>query len=126
MARATRRSWPISSESIAGVMDWAPSEGVLGVGVAFDDQAVGPGGDGGPAHGRHEVRVAGAVRGVDHHRQVRHFVQGRHGRQRQRVADVFLEGADAALAEDDLLVAGVDDVLGRQQQLLQRARSCRV
>ena len=39
---------------------------------------------------------------------------------RQREARVGFERADAAFAEHDLLVAGVEDVFGRQQQLLDR------
>ena len=38
----------------------------------------------------------------------------------ERVAGVIVERADAALAEDDLLVAAGHDVLGAHQQLLER------
>ena len=45
-------------------------------------------------------------------------MQHRHGRQVEGVAGVGLKGADAALAEDDLLVAAGHDVFGAHQQLL--------
>ena len=48
----------------------------------------------------------------------RQVVEERDGRQVHRVAGVGLEGADAALAEDDVGVARADDVLGRHQPLL--------
>ena len=41
------------------------------------------------------------------------------GGQIQRVAGVVVKGADAPLAENDLLVAVGHDVLGAHQQLLQ-------
>ena len=48
------------------------------------------------------------------------MVEQRHGRQVERVARVCLERADAALAQDDVRVAGRNDVLGRHQPLLDR------
>ncbi len=56
----------------------AVAQGRLGVGMDFDDQPVGAGGDGGGGHPRHQVRVARAVARIDHDRQVRALVQIRH------------------------------------------------
>jgi len=52
----------------------------------------------------------------------RALVQVGHGSQRQRESRVRLESADAALAEDHVRVAGVEDVFGGQQELIHRGR----
>ena len=62
------------------------------------------------------------VRRVGDDRQVGEFVDDRDGGDVERVARVGLEGADAALAEDDVVVAAGQDVFGRQQPLLNRRR----
>ena len=90
------------------------------IGMDLDDQAVGADGGARQGHRRNERSVAGAVAGVDHDRQVRPGAEDRHGRQVERVAGRGLEGADAALAQDHVRVAGRQDVLGRQQPLLDR------
>ena len=64
--------------------------------------------------------LAGGVRRVDDDRQVRQVVHQRHRREVQRVARGRLERPDAALAQDDLRVAGRGDVLGGHQPLLDR------
>ena len=51
---------------------------------------------------------------------MRQLVQHRHGRKVERVAGVIVERADAALAEDDLLVAAGHDVFRAHQQLFER------
>ena len=48
----------------------AVGEGVLGLVMDFDDDAVGAAGDGGAGHGQHAVAAAGAVAGVDEDGQV--------------------------------------------------------
>ena len=70
-------------------------------------------------------RRPGGVARVDDDRQVRELLEHRHRHQVEREAVGGLERADAALAEDDLLVALLEDVLGRHQQLLERARRAR-
>ena len=72
-----------------------------------------------------QIRVARAVAGIDHDRQVRLVVQVGHGRQRQREAGVVLERADAPLAEHHVRVAFVQDVFGGQQQLFDRGARAR-
>ena len=59
---------------------------------------------------------------VDHDRQVRELAQHRHGHQVEREAVARLVGADAALAEHHLLVALLQHVLRRHQELLERRR----
>ena len=56
--------------------------------------------------------------GIYHDGQMGLFVDDGHGGKIQRVAGVLFKGADAALAEDDLLVAACHDVLGAHDPLL--------
>ena len=53
---------------------------------------------------------------------MRELLHHRNGRQVERVAGVSLEGADAALAQDHIVVAAVHDVLSREQPLLDGGR----
>ena len=49
------------------------------------------------------------------------MVQHRHGVEVEGVAGAGLEGADAALAQDDVVVALAHDVLGGHEQLIDRS-----
>ena len=71
-------------------------------------------------NGSNEVAFAGAVAGVHHHRQVGELLQGRHGRDVEGIAGVGLEGADAALTENDLGIALGDNIFRRHEELLER------
>ena len=104
----------------------AVGQGPLGIGMDFEDQAVGAGGDGGDGHVRDQVGVAGAVAGIDDDRQVRLVMQIGHRGQRQREAGVALERANAALAEHDVRIAVVENVFGGQQQLFDRGAGPRL
>ena len=84
-------------------------------------QTVGTGGHRSDHHRLHEVGLAGGVAGVHDDGQMGLFVDDGHGGKVQRVAGVFFKRADAALAEDDLLVAAGHDVLGAHEQLLEGA-----
>ena len=83
----------------------AVGEGLVGVGVDLDQQAVGAGGQRGQGHRRDVIALAGAVAGVDQDRQVRQLLDRRDHRQVERVAAVVGEGAHAALAQDHVVVA---------------------
>ena len=98
----------------------AVGQGVFRIGMHFQDQAVGAGRHAGRGHLRHQVRVARAVARIDHHRQMRLGVQVDHRGQRQREPGVRFERANAPFAEHHVRIAGVEDVLGRQQQLVDR------
>ena len=82
----------------------------------FHDQAVGTDNDSGPRqHGNKTSNTSGVTR-VDDHGKVRHGLQHRHGSDVQRVARCGFEGANAALAEDDLLIAcHRNDLCGTQK-----------
>ena len=58
--------------------------------------------------------------GVHNNGQVGHLVQHHHTGKVEGVAHAGLKGADAALAEDDVLVALSHDVLGAHHELFQR------
>ena len=58
------------------------------------------------------------MRWIDDDRQVRALLHVGHGVEIERVAGRGLEGADAALAQDHLIVAGGEDIFRREQQLL--------
>ena len=87
----------------------------------LDLQAVGTAGGRGERHGLNVAGVAGGVAGVGDDGQVRQVVQHRHGVEVEGIAGAGLEGADAALAQDDVVVALAHDVLGGHEQLIDRA-----
>ena len=66
--------------------------------------------------------MSGAMARVGDDRQVAHALDQRNGAQVERVARGGLEGADAALAQDDVRIALVHDVLGRHQPLFDGRR----
>ena len=97
----------------------AVGEGVFGVVVGFDDEAIGAGGDGGFAHVGDEVGVAGALAGVDDDGEVADAMDFGDDGQREGVAGVGFEGADAALAEDDVGVSAGHDVFGGEEEFFE-------
>src|SRR5216117_3061979 len=88
-----------------------------GIVVDFDEQAVGASGNGGASHGRDFVATAGAVRGVANHWQMGKLLDDRDGGDVEGVARVGFERADAALAEDDVVIAAGEDVLRAEEKL---------
>src|ERR1035438_1559525 len=95
-------------------------EGAVGVGMDFDHQAVGARGYGGPRHGSHDVAAPGGVRRIGENRQVGQFLHRRDGGEIERVARVGFEGAYAALAENNVVVAAGQDVLGGEIERVAR------
>ena len=94
--------------------------GLGGVVVDLDHQAVGTGGHGSLCQLGHHPCMAAGVAGVHYDGQVGHLVEHDHTGQIKGVAHAGLEGADAALAEDDVLVALGHDVFGAHDELFQR------
>ena len=80
--------------------------------------AVRTGGGSGHGHGRHQLCLAGGVAGVNDDRQVGQIVKHCHGGQIQGIPGGGFEGADAPLAEDDLLIALTHDVFRAHEKLL--------
>ena len=97
------------------------ADGVVRVRMNFQDQRVRAGGDRGLAHGRHVFAVAGAVGRIGDDGQVAGLLQHRHGVEVERVARGGFIGANAALADHDVVVAVAHDVLGAHQQFLDGA-----
>src|SRR5574341_1563686 len=93
---------------------------LFGVGVDLDQQPVGTRGDRGSGHRRHEVPPPRGMAGVHHHRQMRQFLNQRHRGQVERVAHLRLEGPDAPLAQDHLVIAARHDVFRGQQKFFDR------
>ena len=87
-----------------------------------DDHAVGADRDRGARERYDEVLAAGGVGRVDDDRQVAGRLDDRHRGDVEGVAGRRLEGADAALAQDDVEVAALGDVLRRHQPLLDGRR----
>ena len=87
----------------------------------LDDETVAAAGGRGQCHGAHKARDAGGVTRVDDDGQVRQLLEHRHSRKVERVSRVVIVGADAALAEDNLLVAAGHDILCAHQKLLKGA-----
>ena len=56
--------------------------------------------------------------GVHHYGQMAQLFHCRNRTQIQRIAGVVLEGADAALAQDNVIVAACHDVFGGHNPLL--------
>src|SRR5262249_13137489 len=88
----------------------------------FNKEAVGTCGDGGPGHGRDFVAASRAVRRIGPHGQVRKLLDYWYRGKIERVARVGFKGADAALAENHVVVAAGKDVFGAEQELFHRRR----
>jgi len=89
----------------------AVAERAVGIVVHLDEQAVGARCHGGARHGKDFVAPTGAVGRVGDDGQVRELLHHWDGRNVERVARIALERADAALAQDDIGIAGGQDVL---------------
>jgi len=96
----------------------AVAEGVGGVGVDFDHEAVGTDGDGGTGEGRDGPVVAGGVGGVHDDREVGEAFDGDDGGEVLSVSEGGFEGADAAFAEDDAIVALAEDIFGGLEEFV--------
>ena len=90
--------------------------------VHLDQQPVGAAAARGERHRRDEVANAGAVRGIDQDGQMGLLLDIGDGVEIERVAGRGLEGADAALAQHHLLVAGGEQIFGGEQQFLDLGR----
>ncbi len=97
----------------------AVREGFFRLVVDFNQDAVCAGGNGGAGHGQNAVATTGAVAGVDQDGQVAEALDGGDDAEVKGVSGVIGEGAHAALAEDDLVVAFAHDVLSGHEELFQ-------
>src|ERR1035437_4963387 len=97
-------------------------EGAIRVGMDFDHQAIGARGHGGARHGGDDVAASRAVGWVRDNRQVGEFLDHRNGGEILGVARVGFKGTDAALAENHVVIAAGQDVLGGEQEFLDGGR----
>jgi len=98
----------------------AVGEGFFGLMVDFDEEAVGADGHGGTGERKNFVALAGAVAGIDHDGEMAAFVDGGDNGEVEGVAGEIGEGADTALAEDDIVVALAHDVFGSHEEFVER------
>src|SRR5207302_1469593 len=95
----------------------AIGESVIGVVVDFDEQAVGARGYRCSSHRRNFVAAPSAVRRIGEHGEMGEFFDDGNGSDVEGVARISLECADAALAENHIVIAAGKYVLGAEQEL---------
>jgi hypothetical protein len=93
----------------------AVGEGFFGLVMDFDKEAVGANGYGGAGQREDFVALAGAVRRIDEDRQMAAFFYGGDYGEVEGVAGEIREGADATLAEHNVVVALGEDVFGTRR-----------
>src|SRR5712691_8440229 len=98
------------------------AERMVRIVMDFDEQTVGAGGHRGARHGCDFVATSGAVGGVADYGQVGELLHHRDGGNVHRVASVSLECANAALTQDDLVIAAGHDVFRGEQQFFNGCR----
>ena len=97
----------------------AVGEGFFGLVMDFDEEAVGANGDGGAGKWKNFVALAGAVAGIDEDGKMAALFYGGDDGEIESVAGEIGEGADAALAEHDVVVAFGEDVLGGHEEFVE-------
>jgi len=98
----------------------AVGERFFGLMMDFDEEAVGANRYRGARKGKNFVAFAGAVAGIDKNGKVAAFFHGRDYGQIQGVAGEIGEGADAAFAEHDVVVAFTEDVFRGHEKFVER------
>jgi len=98
----------------------AVGERFFGLVVDFDEKTVGADGYGSERQGKYLVALAGAVRRIDHDRQMAAALHGGHDGEIQSVARKIGERADAAFAERDLIVSFGQNVFGGHEKFVER------
>src|ERR1051326_3011003 len=83
----------------------------------FNEQSIGARGHCGSSHRNYLVAAAGPVRGGSDDRQVRKRLHHGDSGDVHRVSRVALEGPNAALAQNDVVVAPREHIFGAEQQL---------
>jgi hypothetical protein len=97
-------------------------KGALGAGMHLDDDGVRSDRNSGARDRADQALLAGAMRRIGHHRQMREFFGESDRGKVERVARAGFEGLDSALAKCDLIVPSRKQVFRRQQPLLHRGR----
>ena len=97
----------------------AVGEGFFGFVVNFDEEAIGANSDRGAGKRKNLVALAGAVRRVDEDREMAAFLDRGNDGEVEGIAGEVGEGADAAFAEHDVVVAFREDVFGGHKEFVE-------
>ena len=97
----------------------AVGEGFFGFVVNFDEEAIGANSDRGAGKRQDLVALAGAVRRVDEDREMAAFLDGGNDGEIQGIAGEVREGADAAFAEHDVVVAFGEDIFRGHEKFVE-------
>ncbi len=100
----------------------AVGEGFVRLMVDFDDKAIGANSNGGAGKGQNFVALAGAVAGIDENGEVAALLDGGNDREVEGVAGKIGEGANAAFAEHDVVIALGKNVFGGHKELVEGGR----
>src|SRR5690606_28875053 len=110
----TRRSSDLE-ESLRAIRN-----GLIGIGVHLDDQSICAGCKRRTRHGWYLIAKPSAVARVCHDRQVRQLVHERYCREVEHVANRRIEAANTAFTQYHVRVPLGENVLGAEQELLNR------
>ena len=91
--------------------------GLVGMGMHFDDEAVGLGSNGYAGEGRHKLAMTCGMARVGDDGKMRNLLEQRDGADVERVAGGGFKSADAALAEHDVGIAVGENALRRAQKV---------
>ncbi len=87
--------------------------------VDFDEESIGANGDGSAGKRKNFVAFAGAMAGIDEDGKMTALFDGGDDGEVERVAGKIGEGADATLAEHDVVVALGEDVFGGHEEFIE-------
>src|ERR1035441_388135 len=99
----------VEAGKVHGLLAVAPR--LVWIGMDLDQQAIGAGGNGDAGKCRNKLAMARRMAGVGDDGEVRDLLEQRNGGHIECVARCRFKGADAALAENDVRVAVVQDQL---------------
>ena len=97
----------------------AVGKGFFGFVVNFDEEAIGANSDSGAGKRKNLVAFTGAVRRVDEDREMAAFLDGGNDGEIEGIAGEVGEGADAAFAEHDVVVAFGEDIFGGHEEFVE-------
>ncbi len=100
----------------------AVGEGFVRLMVHFDDEAIGADGNSGAGKRQNFVALAGAVAGIDENGEVAALFDGGNDREVEGIAGKIGEGANAAFAEHDVVIAFGEDVFGGHEKFVEGGR----
>ena len=94
-------------------------EGFFGLMVDFEEEAIGADGDGGAGEGKNFVAFAGAMAGINEDGEMAAFFHCRDDGEVESIAGKIGEGANAALAKHDVVVALGEDIFRGHEEFVE-------